>query len=282
MSEQQRTRRRPKSVTVVATERLSPELVRVILTGEDLRQLPPLEFTDHYVKLLFPPPGAAYAWPFDPEQLRATRPADEWPLTRTYTIRWFDRDTARLAIDFVVHGDQGIAGPWAAAVQPGEQIGFLGPGGAWAPDPAAGDHLLVGDESALPAIAAALDALPTGAPARAFLEVSSPEAEVPVRCGGGIDVTWVHRGAHPHGTALAATVRAAVTPTPELRAFVHGNAEMVKDLRRWLFVEHRVPRDQVSISGYWRTGLDEAGWQSTKRDFNAELERDEARLTDVA
>ena len=108
-------------------------MVRLYFVGDDVRGLSELTFTDHYVKLLFPPAGADYRWPFDPEQIRAERPAEEWPVTRTYTIRSFDPATGELAIDFVVHGDAGLAGPWAAAVEPGESIGFHGPGGGYAP-----------------------------------------------------------------------------------------------------------------------------------------------------
>lgn len=118
-----RPRRVPKSVTVVRTEQVAPQLVRVVVAGDDLAQIGELEFTDHYVKLLFPPAGADYAWPFDPELIREERPREQWPVTRTYTIRWFDPSTRELALDFVVHGDAGIAGPWASRVQPGRTSG---------------------------------------------------------------------------------------------------------------------------------------------------------------
>lgn len=255
-------------------------MVRLHLGGNDLRALPELTFTDHYVKLLFPPAGANYRWPFDPEQIRAERPAEEWPVTRTYTIRSFDRATAEMAIDFVVHGGAGLAGPWAATVEPGDSIGFFGPGGDYAPDPAAPTHLLVGDESALPAVAAALDALLDDAYADVFVEVADADHEIPLRQTSRTRLTWVHRGDRPYGIPLAAAVRQSWSPTPDAQAFVHGNAELVRDLRRFLFVDSRLDRSRVSISGYWRTGLDEDGWQSSKRDFNASLESEEqAALT---
>src|SRR5690348_12109010 len=107
MTERPRAKRVARSAIVLRTEQLSPAMVRVVLGGPDLAALPDLEFTDHYVKLLFAPEGAEYRWPFDPEDVRAGRPAEQWPVTRTYTIRWFDRATGELAIDFVVHGDSG-------------------------------------------------------------------------------------------------------------------------------------------------------------------------------
>jgi NADPH-dependent ferric siderophore reductase len=260
---------------VLRTETLSPSLVRVVLTGRDLASLPELEFTDHYVKLLFPPPGADYAWPFDPDQIRATRPAELWPVTRTYTIRWFDRNADELAIDFVVHGDAGLAGPWAATVQPGAGIGFFGPGGAYAPAPEA-VHLLAGDEAALPAIAAAMERLPDDAEADVYVEVATAAHEIPLRTTGRTRLTWVHRGDATYGLPLAQAVRRHWTPQARSQVFVHGNADLVRDLRRFLFVEHKLDRTRVSISGYWRTGYTEERWQSSKRELVEQMEREES------
>jgi NADPH-dependent ferric siderophore reductase len=270
-----------RTATVVSTEQLSASYVRVVLTGDDLAQLPELEHTDHYVKLLFAPPGADYAWPFDPAEIRATKPQEQWPVTRTYTIRSFDRATRRLALDFVVHGSDGLAGPWAAAARPGDTIGFMGPGGAWSPDPDAEVHLLVGDESAAPAIAAALESLAPGTRAEVFLEVADAASHLPVPELPGTTVTWVHRSdaGGAHGQALCHAVRSAGVPEGRLSAFVHGNADMVKDLRRYLFLEQGVPRSDVSISGYWRTGQDEDAWQAGKRAFNEQMEREENQPT---
>lgn len=271
MADGPRRSRPTRSATVLRKEWLSPGMVRLHLGGDDVRGLAELTFTDHYVKLLFPPAGADYRWPFDPERIRSERPAEEWPVTRTYTIRSVDPATGEMAIDFVVHGDAGLAGPWAATVEPGAAIGFHGPGGAYAPDPAA-PHLLVGDEAALPAIAAALDVLPAEAVAEVFVEVADADHRIALRQTSRTRLTWVHRGTQPHGAPLAAAVRKAWVPNPEAQVFVHGNAELVKDLRRFLFVDHRHDRKLVSISGYWRTGLNEDGWQSSKRVFNEQME----------
>lgn len=246
------------TATVARTEPVAIDMVRVVLTGEGLRALPELTFTDHYVKLKF------------------------GEVTRTYTIRWFDRVANELAIDFVIHGDEGLAGPWAASARPGDGISFMGPGGAWAPSPDADAHLLVGDEAAIPAIAAALEALPADARAWVFLEVASAAHHQPLRLPSRTTVTWVHRGEHrlPYGEALVQAVIAAGVPQdgvdPEaVEAFVHGNADMVKPLRRYLFREAGLDRSRVSISGYWRTGLNEDGWQSSKGDFNAAMEAED-------
>ncbi len=255
------TSRPPRPVvtaTVARTEAIARDMVRVILTGDGLRAMPDLTFTDSYVKLRF---GDA---------------------TRTYTIRWFDRGANELAIDFVIHGDAGLAGPWAARARPGDEISFSGPGGAWAPSADADLHLFVGDESAIPAIAAALDALPADARASVFLEVASAAHHQPLRMPSRATVTWVHRDEHGlrYGEALTRAVIAAGVPEGVVEAglveaFVHGNADIVKPLRRFLFFDAGLDRSRVSISGYWRTGLNEDGWQSSKHDFNAAMEAED-------
>lgn len=268
--------RKIRSATVVRKEWLTPDMVRVYFTGPDLADLPELTFTDHYVKILFPPEGADYSWPFDPEALRESAPREQWPVTRTYTIRSFDRAVGELAIDFVVHGDAGLAGPWAAKAEPGAQLGFRGPGGAYAPEADYDSHLLVGDEAAIPAIAAALERLPEGSRALAFVEVADVDHQQSLPSSDRIEIVWVHRGAQPYGEPLTRAVRQRGLPDGNVQAFVHGNAGMIKDLRRFLFVDNEVDRKQVSISGYWRTGQNEDAWQSGKRDFMAGVEAEEA------
>jgi len=241
------------TATVVRTETVARDMVRVILTGEGLRALPELTFTDSYVKLRF------------------------GDVTRTYTIRRFDREANEMAIDFVIHGDEGLAGPWAARARPGDEITFMGPSGAWAPAADADAHLLVGDEAAIPAIAAALETLPADARASVFIEVASAEHHQPLRLTSRTEITWVHRDEHGlrYGEALTRAVIAAGVPEGVIEAFVHGSADMVKPMRRFLFFDAGLDRSRVSISGYWRTGLNEDGWQSSKHEFNAAMESED-------
>ncbi|MFE9451318.1 siderophore-interacting protein [Streptomyces sp. NPDC006739] len=268
-----RTPRKPHSAQVVRTERLTPHMQRVVLGGEGLAGFSADTCTDHYVKLLFGPEGVAYPEPFDLELIRERFPREQWPVTRTYTVRAWDPERLELTLDFVIHGDEGLAGPWAARVRPGETVRFMGPGGAYAPDADADWHLLAGDESALPAIARALEALPDGARVHAFVEVSGPEEEQKI--DSGADVVWLHRGDRPVGELLVEAVRALDFPDGRVHAFVHGEAGFVKELRRLLRVEHAVAREDLSISGYWRLGHNEDGWQATKREWNARIEAEQ-------
>jgi NADPH-dependent ferric siderophore reductase len=261
-------KRTPRHATVSAVRRLTPHLVRVTIAGPELATLDPTGHTDSYVKLVL---GEL---------------ADGRPLLRAYTVR-AARDAAAGAsgqtewdIDLVVHGDEGVGGPWATRVQVGEPVTFMGPGGGYAPDPHAPWHLLVGDDAALPAIAASLEALPAGAVAHAVVEVPGPEDELPLETAADLTLTWVHRGS---GAGLAATVRAAHDagsyPAGAPHVFLHGEAGCVRDLRRWVRAELGVPRELLSASGYWRLGSDDEEWRARKRDWAAAVEQDDAALT---
>jgi NADPH-dependent ferric siderophore reductase len=264
---------KPHSARVVRTERLTPHMHRVVLGGEGLADFTAGTSTDHYVKLLFGAEGVTYPEPFDIARIREEFPREQWPVTRTYTVRAWDPELRELTLDFVIHGDEGLAGPWAARVRAGELIRFLGPGGAYAPDTEADWHLLAGDESALPAIAASLEAMPDGAQVRAFIEVSGPEEEQ--KFDSDVEVVWLHRGDRPVGEALVAAVRGLEFPAGRVHAFVHGEAGFVKELRRLLRVEHQIAREDLSISGYWRLGHNEDGWQAAKREWNAQVEAEQ-------
>jgi NADPH-dependent ferric siderophore reductase len=180
---------------------------------------------------------------------------------RSYTVRHYDEGAGELAIDFVHHGDEGLAGPWAAAVKPGDELLLSGPGGAYVPGGEADWHLLVGDESALPAIAATLEAIAPGASVHAVILVEDRREEQPLATKADAQITWLHRSA---GGDLAETVRGMKFGEGVVQAFVHGEAGFVRELRRHLLDEREVRRDLLSISGYWRYGKDDEAWRAEK------------------
>ncbi|MFI5620146.1 siderophore-interacting protein [Streptomyces sp. NPDC051567] len=265
------------TAVVVRTERLTPHMMRIVVGGDGLADFGAGEFTDHYIKILFPADGVTYPVPWDLAQIRTEYPRDKWPRQRAYTVRAWDPAHLELTLDFVVHGDEGLAGPWAARAQPGEVIRFLGPGGSYAPDPTAGWHLLVGDESALPAIGAAMERMPAGAEVHAFVEIEGPQDEQKIATPDGVVPVWLHRDGRPAGEALVEAVTALEFPSSDVHAFVHGEAGFVKELRRLLRMERGVPRERLSISGYWRQGETDEGWRAIKRDWNAAVEAEQDR-----
>ena len=253
-------------VEVRRTERLTEHMVRVLFGGER-EGFDTGAFTDHYVKLQFPPPGAPYVAPFDVQDVRDRFAKDLWPRTRTYTVRRFDRDARELTIDFVVHGDTGIAGPWAAAAQPGDRLQLAGPGGGYAPRVDADWHLLIGDASVVPAIAATLDHMPDEATVVVLL-AAEPQA-LPAPAGAAVH--WVDD--------LRSAVADLEFPAGTPHVFLHGEASDVRDIRRHLVVERGVPRDGQSISGYWKQQRTEEGWRDDKAEWSRLVEEDDRAVT---
>ena len=270
-----RRTRRVIQTRVEDVHRLTPHLIRVVVGGEDLEGFAAGEFTDHYVKLQIPPKGAPYSAPFDADDVKARLPRDQWPRTRSFTVRRWDAERTLLTIDFVDHGDVGVAGPWASAARPGDGLQLTGPGGAYTPDPAADWHLMVGDEAVVPAIAASLERLRAGVPVHVILEVGGPEDEVALATPADLRVTWLHRRAGVYD-ALVEAVRALAFPEGAVHAFVHGEASAVRAVRRHLVVDRGIPRDALSVSGYWKRGRTDEGWREDKAEWNRQVEADEA------
>ncbi|QKS16715.1 siderophore-interacting protein [Curtobacterium sp. Csp2] len=267
---------RPQHVFVVErTERLTPHMVRVHLGGPAFADFVAaadperLASTDRYVKLLLPAPSSDLRPPYDLDALRATLPKHELPARRTYTVRAVDHEAGTIAVDFVVHGDEGRAGPWAATARPGDLLALSGPGGGYAPstDPAV-THVLLGDDSALPAIGSALEALPAAATGVALVEVAGPADEQPLAHPAGLDLRWLHRdatGAEP-GTLLLAATRELPRASRPVQVFAHGERTAVKAIRRLLQDEWGLEKADLSLSAYWALGRAEDRFQEEKRE----------------
>lgn len=261
---------------VVGTEQLSPHLVRVHLGGDGFDAFvagadpEKLAKTDKYVKLLFAKPELGLVPPYDLDALRATLDPDDMPVRRTYTIRSIDTPGRSLAIDFVVHGDEGVAGPWAARATIGEKVCFSGPGAQFAPTADDALHLFFGDDSAIPAIDAALEALAPTARGLAIIEVASAADEIALPAPSGVEVRWLHRetteGVTPYGQPLVDAVRALPVPTGPAEVFAHGEREAMKQLRTILQGDWGIERRDMSLSAYWAFGRAEDRFQAEKRE----------------
>ena len=256
------------NLAVIRREQLSPHMVRIVAGGDGFADYVNNDFVDRYVKIVFPQPGVDYAQPLDLWTIRETMPREQWPFTRTYTVRWVDPVARELAIDFVIHGDEGLAGPWAASAQPGDALTFTGPGGAYNPAADADWYLFAGDEAALPAIAASLESLPEAAKGVAFLEVDSDADIQPIAAPAGVELTWLRRNGAPAGTSdllVSAVANADWPAAGKVDVFAHGERGYMKGLRDVFFVQRGLERKQVSLSGYWAAGRAEDDFQAEKK-----------------
>jgi NADPH-dependent ferric siderophore reductase len=255
-----RTRREPpafRTVAVRRTEPVTPRLVRVTVGGDELEGLT-VDLPAASIRLLLPPPGRTDlvmpAWNGN----EFLMPDGSRPVIRTLTLRRLDPEARTLDLEVVVHGGGELAA-WATAARPGDTVAVSGPGRGYAIDPDATDHLLAGDETAIPAIGQLLEHLPAGRPVRVIVEVADPRARLPLPDRLRPDVTWLDlpTGAPP-GALLVDAVGAAEVG-PGTRVWVAGEAAAVQRLRRRLVQERGVPRSQTEIRGYWRRGRADDG-----------------------
>jgi NADPH-dependent ferric siderophore reductase len=238
-------------VPVAAVRAVTPRLRRVTLGAPSLRRFSSAG-SDSHVMLYFYPAGAELPDPLTPAAARAGF-ASVRPAMRSYTVRRFDPGAGELDIDFVLHENPGPASAWAAATEPGDQVILVGPSPAYEPDPAASRHVLIGDESALPAIEVILSELDAGAPALVFCEIDDAGEEVALPSTAHVDLRWVHRRGRDYGAPLVAAVRdAGAGLDPRAGVWVAAERGTVAALRTYLLGERGLPRESLRSATYWR------------------------------
>lgn len=243
---------RARLLQVQQVQDLSPRLRRITLGGNDLDGfVSPMP--DDHVRLLFPAPGAARpVLPrFDAQGAHFPEGAVR-PAARDYTPRAFDPQRRTLTLDFVLHGD-GPAASWAATAKPGDEIGVAGPRASHMLDPQAHSHwLLLGDETALPALARWLEWIPPAHRVTLRIEVQSPADRIALPAHAGLDLAWVQRRPAEQGCALLATLRTLTLPPGY--AWIACESAQMRDLRQHLLTERAWPRHHLYAAGYWKRG----------------------------
>jgi NADPH-dependent ferric siderophore reductase len=258
------------SLQVLRTERLGPSLVRVTFAGDDLAYFFS-DGCDQSLSLFLPHPGQSSpavpyelgdgwweAWRELPDDVRA--------VMRSYTLRALRREPDEIDIDFVLHEPAGPASRWASRAAAGDRVVLLGPAVAdnrairFRP-PADTDLMVVwGDETAVPAVSAILEALPAGMRARVWLEVQHAGDVQELVTAADAEVTWLVRDDEDtEGPPMAlGALRAAQLPSAERPyVWIAGESGQVKALRRHFVSERGFDRRRVTFVGYWRQGLSE-------------------------
>lgn len=228
----------------------SPQLVRVRFEGEALRGFVSASFDDHAKLMLPAQPGQPLVLP-QPGAEGLVWPADgERPAMRDYTPRAFDADAGWLDIEFVLHGE-GLASRWAESVRPGDEVGLGGPRGSFVVPTGFDWHLLVGDETALPAIARRLEELPANTAAIVIAETGDPRERRELRSAARLQTSWVQAG---DSAALARAVAALRLPAGEGFAWAAGEAASMAAVREALVGGHGLDKSRVRASAYWKRG----------------------------
>jgi NADPH-dependent ferric siderophore reductase len=271
------TRRR--RLTVREVQHLTPKMIQVTLEGDDLAGFVSMGFDDH-VKVFFPAPGSD-------ELVLPTMGPDgpifaegaPRPALRDYTPRRYDAAAGVLHLDFAIH-DAGPATTWAVQAKPGLPLGVGGPRGSFIIPTEFDWHLLIGDETALPAIGRRLEELPRDTRALVVAEVDGPEEEQKLSSAAPFEVIWVHRNRVSAGsggvsgnaadvgslavarsvpgagdpTLLLERLRSVQFPTGDYFAWIAAETQVARALRQYLVTERSTNKHWVKAAGYWRRG----------------------------
>jgi NADPH-dependent ferric siderophore reductase len=230
----------------------TPHVVRIVFDGPDLHNLI-VDEPAASVRLLLPSPGTSDlvipTWNGNEFLL----PGGERPTIRTFTPIRDPRASSELVLDIVVH-ESGAASDWATTAALGDRAAISGPGRGYAADPDASSFVLVGDESAAPAVGQLLATLPADRPVRAGIEARSPEAIriLPERPGSQVEWRVLPEGAPP-GSAQLEYVRSTALE-PGVRIWAAGEAAAMQRIRRHLFDDRGVDRSHTMVRGYWKRG----------------------------
>lgn len=234
-----------RRLEVLRVTDLTPRMRRITVGGPELAGFSSLGADDH-IKLLFattPQEQAA----LETMVLGAKGGEGPKPAMRDYTPRRIDLQAGELDIDFVLHGD-GPASTWAAQAEPGQMLYIGGPRSSMVVPDSFDSYLLIGDETAIPAIARRLEELPAGRRALAVVEVEDAAERQALQSKAELEVIWVER----HQEDLTEVVRQLRPPTGALYAWVATEASLSRKLRRVLLDEHKVDDQALKVAGYWR------------------------------
>ena len=245
---------RLRRLTVQHVQHLTPNMVRVAVAGGDLPGFTSLGFDDH-VKLFIPPPGSELVLPTQGPDGPLFPPGAPRPALRDYTPRRYDAADGILYIDFVIH-DAGPATTWAAQVRPGQVLGVGGPRGSFIIPTEFDWHLLIGDETALPAIGRRLEELPANTRALVVAEIDSAGEQLKFTSAAPFEVIWVHRDAQPAGeaTLLLERLRSLSFPPGDYFAWIAAETQVARAVRHYLLTERGAHKQWLKAAGYWRRG----------------------------
>lgn len=248
-----------REMVVIGVSDLTPHMRRIRLRGDDLARY---ETGGLHIRLVMPPkPPLKVKWPHLGADGRPVWPDGEYRLTnRVYTIRAINVDEGWVDIDMVVHPSSSVAPgtDWAVQAQIGDIVGMTGPGGGEAP--IADIYTLIGDETALPAIARILEDLPANALATVRIEIASAAEEQILETAAVLDLEWLYRNGDEAGTTsllIEAARDAAPIQMDDRRIFAWAGCELdaFKEIRSFWRKECKLSRDQHMAVAYWRRGV---------------------------
>jgi NADPH-dependent ferric siderophore reductase len=233
-----------RQLEVLRVTHLTPRMRRITLGGPQLAGFLSMAPDDH-IKLMFLRTAEEAA--ALPTLVLGQATDGPKPAMRDYTPRRIDLAAGELDIDFVIHGD-GPASTWAEQAKPGDTLYIGGPRGSLIVDDVFDSYLLIGDETALPAIARRLEELPDTRQVLAVIEVDNEQERQPLPARPGLEVIWVLR----HQQSLETVVAGLALPPGELYGWIATEAALSRRLRRLLLDHFQLGEHNLKAAGYWR------------------------------
>ncbi|MDQ0322681.1 NADPH-dependent ferric siderophore reductase [Pararhizobium capsulatum DSM 1112] len=221
-----------RQLTVVSTERLTPNMIRIALGGEDLADFTSLSAGDH-VKI------------FVPDGVGGTA-------MRDYTPRHFDTANRTLVLDFAVH-DAGPATRWALDARVGDEIQIGGPRGSLVISGPIRSWLLIGDETALPSIGRRIEEMAAGTPVTSLVGIPGVEDEQVFDTKADVTSHWVHRK-DPSDAAVFIERLRDIAIEPRTFVWVAAEGAVTRAIRSYLVEERKHPLAWLRAAGYWVSG----------------------------
>lgn len=237
-----------RRVTVGAIDDLTPHLRRFTLVGDELDGLV-IDEPAASVRLLLPSPGTDELVMPDWTGNEFLLPDGRRPLIRTFTPRHLRE--RELDVDVVLHGDIGASG-WALGASIGDPVAVSGPGRGYEIDPASNPLLMLGDETAIPAMAQLLETIPRDTRVIVHAEVARPDARLDLPEHPRATVTWHDLGDRDPGIALLAALEAEEIGGAA-RVWAAGEAAGMQRIRTHL-KELDIDRSRTTVRGYWKVG----------------------------
>ncbi|KRG78740.1 iron utilization protein [Stenotrophomonas ginsengisoli] len=241
-----------RQLQVLHSERLSEHMQRITVGGPELAGFASPGADDH-VKLFFPNADGAFVLPelteHGPRYPDGALPSP----SRDYTPRHVDSETGELVLDFVLHG-AGPATSWALRAQPGDDLVVGGPRGSFALAQDFDGYVLLGDETALPAIARFIEQLPEHAEVQAYIEIPDHGDRLPLDGGDNVRIQWLERGGYPaHSSQLLEDVLTDIEePEGDVFYWVACESRRARQMRQFIEGHMQVPKDWIRATGYWK------------------------------
>ncbi|MGF1759901.1 siderophore-interacting protein [Photobacterium sagamiensis] len=228
---------------------LSPNLRRIVLTGDELVGFPEDQQGAH-VKVLLPDAG---------ETMPNMKVMGEGAaVKRSYTIRYYDKAANEIGLDFVVNRHQGPATQWACQAKVGDYLGIAGPGPRKLTNFDADTYLLVGDLTSVNAVNAYAQSIPETAKGYVIVEVPTREDILPIECADNVSVQWVivNEQTENQREALLNAVSALPVVPCNTEVFLGLEARQIRTIKNYLLEEREIERCCVHATGYWKKGVD--------------------------